>query len=343
MTNKSLTGPNRGYACGHLYFETEGMMDRLAERLGLDPVEVRRRNLIPRRAVPVPHADGRALRQRRLSGARSTRRSRSPSTTSCARSRRQARAAGRYVGIGLALAVDPVRLEHGLRGDRARPAVPRQARVPAEVGRDRVGHGQGRSARPRDRRSSAPRRRGRATRRSCRRSWPTSSGSRPTTSRWSTRWTPSRASWSISSGTYSSRFGSVGTSAVAARRAQAQGQARGVRRAPDGRARRRARVPRRRRAPAAGKGAVVLGQGPGRARALEHEVAARRHGAGPAGDRGVRLHGREGGRRRGPRELVEHLRVHRRGDGGRGRSRAPRRSRSSATSPCTTRARSSTR
>ena len=23
MTNKSLTGPNRGYACGHLYFETE--------------------------------------------------------------------------------------------------------------------------------------------------------------------------------------------------------------------------------------------------------------------------------------------------------------------------------
>src|SRR5919204_4271363 len=33
MTNKSLTGPNRGYACGHLYFESEGMMDRLAETL----------------------------------------------------------------------------------------------------------------------------------------------------------------------------------------------------------------------------------------------------------------------------------------------------------------------
>src|SRR5207237_919501 len=46
MTNKSLTGPNRGYACGHLYFETERMMDLLAERLELDPVEVRRRNLI---------------------------------------------------------------------------------------------------------------------------------------------------------------------------------------------------------------------------------------------------------------------------------------------------------
>src|SRR2546428_10112992 len=46
MTNKSLTGPNRGYACGHLYFETEGMIDRLADRLGLDPVEGRRRNLV---------------------------------------------------------------------------------------------------------------------------------------------------------------------------------------------------------------------------------------------------------------------------------------------------------
>src|SRR5437879_4543788 len=46
MTNKSLTGPNRGYACGHLYFETEGMMDRLADELDLDPVELRRRNLV---------------------------------------------------------------------------------------------------------------------------------------------------------------------------------------------------------------------------------------------------------------------------------------------------------
>src|SRR5439155_1319029 len=52
MTNKSLTGPNRGYACGHLYFETEGMIDRLADRVGMDPAEVRRRNLIPPGAMP---------------------------------------------------------------------------------------------------------------------------------------------------------------------------------------------------------------------------------------------------------------------------------------------------
>ena len=43
MTNKSLTGPNRGYACGHLYFETERMMDLLAAkaraRSGRDPAQ----------------------------------------------------------------------------------------------------------------------------------------------------------------------------------------------------------------------------------------------------------------------------------------------------------------
>src|SRR5260370_13691271 len=52
MTNKSLTGPNRGYACGHLYFETEGMLDRLAAELGVDPAQGRRRNLIQPQAMP---------------------------------------------------------------------------------------------------------------------------------------------------------------------------------------------------------------------------------------------------------------------------------------------------
>ena len=106
MTNKSLTGPNRGYACGHLYFETEGMMDRLAERLGLDPVEVRRTNLIQRGEFPYrsptgglydsgdyPAALDKALELARYAELR--------------REQVVARAAGRYVGIGVALAVDP--------------------------------------------------------------------------------------------------------------------------------------------------------------------------------------------------------------------------------------------
>src|SRR5882762_3589712 len=106
MTNKSLTGPNRGYACGHLYFETEGMIDRLADRLGLDPVEVRRKNLVRPDQFPYrtpsgglydsgdyPAALDKALELARYDELR--------------REQAKARAAGRYVGIGLALAVDP--------------------------------------------------------------------------------------------------------------------------------------------------------------------------------------------------------------------------------------------
>src|SRR2546426_8699513 len=106
MTTKSLTGPNRGYACGHLYFETEGMMDRLAEKLGLDPAEVRRRNLIPADAFPYrtptgglyDSGDYAAAFDKALEIAR---------YDELKGERERARAAGRYVGIGLALAVDP--------------------------------------------------------------------------------------------------------------------------------------------------------------------------------------------------------------------------------------------
>jgi 2-furoyl-CoA dehydrogenase large subunit len=106
MTNKSLTGPNRGYACIHLYYETEGMMDRLADALGLDPVEVRRRNLIAARALPYTTPTGghydsgdfalaldTALELARYDELR--------------REQARARAEGRYVGVGVALAVDP--------------------------------------------------------------------------------------------------------------------------------------------------------------------------------------------------------------------------------------------
>ncbi len=106
MTNKSLTGPNRGYACGHLYFETERMMDLLAERLGLDPAEVRRRNLLRPEQFPYrtptgglydsgdyPAAFDKALE---IAGYDELRREQA-----------RARAEGRWVGIGLAVAVDP--------------------------------------------------------------------------------------------------------------------------------------------------------------------------------------------------------------------------------------------
>ncbi len=106
MTNKSLTGPNRGYACGHLYFETERMLDLLAEKIGMDPVEVRRKNLIRPEEFPYrtptgglydsgdyPAALEKAIELARYDELR--------------REQARARADGRLFGIGLALAVDP--------------------------------------------------------------------------------------------------------------------------------------------------------------------------------------------------------------------------------------------
>jgi 2-furoyl-CoA dehydrogenase large subunit len=106
MTNKSLTGPNRGYACGHLYFEIERMVDLLSLRLGMDPAEVRRRNFIQPGQFPYrtpsgglydsgdyPAAFERALE---ASGYHRLR-----------EEQKSARAAGRLYGVGLAVAVDP--------------------------------------------------------------------------------------------------------------------------------------------------------------------------------------------------------------------------------------------
>ncbi|MEM4303247.1 MAG: xanthine dehydrogenase family protein molybdopterin-binding subunit [Candidatus Caldarchaeum sp.] len=52
VTNKSMTGPNRGYGCQHLYFGLERLMDTIANELGLDPAEVRFRNLITPNMMP---------------------------------------------------------------------------------------------------------------------------------------------------------------------------------------------------------------------------------------------------------------------------------------------------
>jgi len=58
MTNKCPTGPNRGYGCQQLYFEMERVVDLLAEKLGMDPSEVRRKNLIPKDQFPYSAATG---------------------------------------------------------------------------------------------------------------------------------------------------------------------------------------------------------------------------------------------------------------------------------------------
>jgi 2-furoyl-CoA dehydrogenase large subunit len=106
MTNKCPTGPNRGYGCQHLYFEQERLMDRVAEKLGLDPAEVRLRNFIQPHQFPYttptggiydsgdyPKAFKLALDMFKYP---------------CLREQQaKARAEGRLMGIGIATGVDP--------------------------------------------------------------------------------------------------------------------------------------------------------------------------------------------------------------------------------------------
>jgi 2-furoyl-CoA dehydrogenase large subunit len=125
VTNKTPTGLNRGFGGQQLYFGLERLMDRIARTLTVDPVEIRRRNLIAADAFPyrtptggvydsgdypraldlvLKNADYEGLRQRQ----------------------REARDAGEYVGIGIATIVDPSATNIGYVG-LATPAEQRPA------------------------------------------------------------------------------------------------------------------------------------------------------------------------------------------------------------------------
>jgi len=101
QTNKPPLGAYRGVGMTMGAFVMERTLDLLAERLGLDPAEVRRRNFIPREGYPFISASGmnydsgdfpKALEQAlALSGYDALRREQA-----------EARAAGRLVGVGLA-------------------------------------------------------------------------------------------------------------------------------------------------------------------------------------------------------------------------------------------------
>jgi 2-furoyl-CoA dehydrogenase large subunit len=213
MTNKSLTGPNRGYACGHLYFESEGMMDRLAATLGLDPAEVRRRNLLGAEQMPYrtptgglydsgdyPAAFEKALE---LAGYEALRREQA-----------KARAEGRWVGIGIALAVDPSVSNMGYVATaldpqfRAKPEyLPKSGAVDAATLKvDPLGRVTAILA-------TTPQGQGHQT--IVAQIVADELGLTPDEITVVDEMDTFTRVWSISSGTYSSRFGSVGTSAVA--------------------------------------------------------------------------------------------------------------------------------
>lgn len=58
FTNKCPTGPNRAYGRTHTFFVLERLMDIIARRLGIDPVEIRLRNFIPAERMPYTNVIG---------------------------------------------------------------------------------------------------------------------------------------------------------------------------------------------------------------------------------------------------------------------------------------------
>ena len=106
VSNKVPTGPNRGYGCQQVYLETERTLDEAAHRLGLDPAEIRRRNLIQAGAFPYETPTGGLYDSgdypRVLELALET-----AGYAELRAFQEEARAEGRLVGIGLGLAVDP--------------------------------------------------------------------------------------------------------------------------------------------------------------------------------------------------------------------------------------------
>lgn len=106
VTNKSLTGPTRGYACQHLYFCIERVVDQAARVLGIDPAEIRRRNLLQPEQLPYKTPSGGVYDAGNYPAAFAK-------TLELAdydklrKLQQEAKSKGRYLGIGLAIGIDP--------------------------------------------------------------------------------------------------------------------------------------------------------------------------------------------------------------------------------------------
>src|SRR5690606_29284301 len=106
VTNKCPTGAVRGFGGPQLYFAIERMMHKIATELGLDPLEVIRRNLIEADSFPYRAPAGALIDsgnyQRVIDDAVEQ-----GGLEELKKRREEARAAGRLYGIGYAATVEP--------------------------------------------------------------------------------------------------------------------------------------------------------------------------------------------------------------------------------------------
>jgi 2-furoyl-CoA dehydrogenase large subunit len=106
VTNKTPSGLNRGFGGPQVYFALERLVQRIAVELGLDPLDVITRNLIPADGFPYRTASGGLLDSGNYPQA--VRRGVDEGALAELKSRRDtARAQGRLYGIGYAAVVEP--------------------------------------------------------------------------------------------------------------------------------------------------------------------------------------------------------------------------------------------
>ncbi|WP_011295675.1 xanthine dehydrogenase family protein molybdopterin-binding subunit [Cupriavidus necator] len=106
LTNKTPTGLVRGFGGPQVYFALERLVQRIAVELGLDPLDVYRRNFVPADAFPFRAAAGALLDSGNYQLAMS-RALEAGAYDELKRRRDAARAEGRLYGIGFAAIVEP--------------------------------------------------------------------------------------------------------------------------------------------------------------------------------------------------------------------------------------------
>lgn len=213
VTNKCPTGPNRGYGCQHIYFCLEGMMDLLSDKLGIGPDEVRMRNLIKPSQMPYTTPSGGVYDSGDYPSA-FTKALDLVGYDKWREEQRDLRRQRKYIGIGIGLGVDPSVSNMGYvtiaydAETRNKPDY-----LPKSGGSHIVYMRVDPFGKVTVKVDSNPQGQGHET--VITQIVSDELGIKPEDITVNTDFSTAENAWSVSAGTYSSRFGSVGTSAAA--------------------------------------------------------------------------------------------------------------------------------
>ncbi len=112
MTNKTPSGMVRGFGGPQIYYALERLMQRVAVELGLDPLDIIRKNLIPAGSFPYRAPAGALIDSGDYQAAIAMA-ERDGGLAELRRKRDEARAEGRLYGIGFACVVEPAQSNMG--------------------------------------------------------------------------------------------------------------------------------------------------------------------------------------------------------------------------------------